>query len=164
MGIKRGAYTTIRMVSTAAVAVFDTRSVKGETTFKDTKAGVRITAVFTRLPEGLHGFHIHEAGDLRGEGCMKACAHYHVGAPQDHGGPPGSTSHRHTGDLGNVGELGVPYTFVLKGVQCADLFGRALIVHGGVDDYGMGDYPDSKTTGHSGKRIACAIIGRAEGC
>lgn len=28
------------------------------------------------------------------------------------------------------------------------------------DDYGMGGKEDSHTTGHSGARIACAIIGR----
>jgi len=148
---------------TEAVALFATRSVQGEVTFKDSKAGVKITAVFTKLPGGSeahHGFHIHAAGDLRGEGCMKACSHYHVGPPQDHGGPPGSTSHRHTGDLGNVSEIGAPYKFVLKDIVCADLWGRALIVHADADDYGMGGQADSKTTGHSGKRIACAIIGR----
>ena len=57
-------------------------------------------ATFTQL-EGLHGFHIHKAGDLRGEGCKGACDHYHVGPPQVHGGPPGHGK-RHTGDLGNV--------------------------------------------------------------
>jgi hypothetical protein len=28
------------------------------------------------------------------------------------------------------------------------------------DDLGLGNYPDSKTTGHYGKRIGCAIFGR----
>jgi Cu-Zn family superoxide dismutase len=36
-----------------------------------------------------------------------------------------------------------------------------LIVHADEDDLGKGDFPDSKTTGHSGKRIGCAIFGRA---
>jgi hypothetical protein len=35
-----------------------------------------------------------------------------------------------------------------------------LIVHEDEDDLGQGDFPDSKTTGHSGKRIGCAIFGR----
>jgi hypothetical protein len=39
--------------------------------------------------------------------------------------------------------------------------GRALIIHEEEDDLGLGDFPDSKTTGHSGKRIGCAIFGRA---
>jgi len=37
-------------------------------------------------------------------------------------------------------------------------------VHGDKDDLGLGDAEDSATTGHSGKRIACAIIGRTMEC
>ena len=45
-----------------------------------------------------------------------------------------------------------------------ELWGRSVIVHADEDDYGLGKKDDSKTTGHSGKRIACAVIGRAESC
>ena len=41
------------------------------------------------------------------------------------------------------------------------LWGRSIIVHADEDDLGKGHFEDSKTTGHSGKRMACAIIGRA---
>jgi Cu-Zn family superoxide dismutase len=50
--------------------------------------------------------------------------------------------------------------FLLKGLKAADFFGRSVIVHADPDDLGRGPHEDSKTTGHSGKRIACAIIGR----
>ena len=70
---------------------------------------------------------------------------------------------RHTGDLGNV-EQGGSYTYFLKGVKPSDLVGRSLIVHEDEDDLGLGDFPDSGTTGHSGKRIGCAIFGRAKPC
>jgi Cu-Zn family superoxide dismutase len=40
------------------------------------------------------------------------------------------------------------------------LFGRSVIIHADEDDYGLGGFDDSLTTGHSGKRIACAVIGR----
>jgi len=40
-----------------AVAVFNTRSVKGEVIFTQRKGGIEIQATFTQL-EGLHGFHI----------------------------------------------------------------------------------------------------------
>ena len=93
------------------VAVFNTAQVKGEATIQDIPTRpktVKITAFFTALPKGKHGFHIHKAGDLRGEGCKGACAHYHVGPHADHGGAP-SHNHRkthkrgrHTGDLGNI--------------------------------------------------------------
>jgi Cu-Zn family superoxide dismutase len=141
-----------------AVALFKTRSVRGEVTFDDEKRGVRINATFTQLPGEEHGFHIHKAGDLRGEGCKLACDHFHVGPPMNHGGPPGFKGERHTGDLGNV-SVG-SYTYLLRDIAVSDLLGRSVIVHADRDDYGFGDQPDSLETGHSGKRIACAIIGR----
>jgi Cu-Zn family superoxide dismutase len=141
----------------AAVAVFNTRSVQGTVVCTEMKSGVHVEATFTKLA-GLHGFHIHKAGDLRGEGCKLACDHYHVGPPANHGGPPGKGVERHTGDLGNVTEG--TYTYLLKNIHVSDLWGRSVIIHADEDDLGLGDYPDSLTTGHSGKRIACAIIGR----
>jgi hypothetical protein len=35
-----------------------------------------------------------------------------------------------------------------------------MIVHEDEDDLGKGDFDDSHITGHSGKRIGCAIFGR----
>jgi Cu-Zn family superoxide dismutase len=52
----------------------------------------------------------------------------------------------------------------LAGVRVEDLWGRSVIVHADPDDYGRGGEIDSHTTGHSGARIACAIIGRLKGC
>ena len=49
-------------------------------------------------------------------------------------------------------------------MEAEDLWGRSVIVHADPDDLGKGDADDSKTTGHSGKRIACAIIGRTMEC
>jgi len=144
-----------------AVAVLDTKEVKGDVTFDNEAGGVRVKAKFTEL-SGQHGFHIHKAGDLRGEGCKGACDHYHVGAPQQHGGPPGhgNKGERHTGDLGNVTKGS--YTYHLKGITVNDLLGRSVIIHADKDDLGLGKEVDSLTTGHSGARIACAIIGRAK--
>jgi Cu-Zn family superoxide dismutase len=46
----------------------------------------------------------------------------------------------------------------LRGTK-ANIIGRGLIIHADPDDCGQGLEPDSLTTGHAGKRIACAIIG-----
>jgi len=147
-----------------AVAVFDTNKVVGEVLFGNTPKGCRVHATFTKLPPGEHGFHIHKAGDLRGDGCKGACDHYHIGAPQHHGGPPASgRGHRHTGDLGNISGH-FERSFYLAGVRVEDLWGRSVIVHADPDDYGKGGEEDSLTTGHSGARIACAIIGRIKPC
>ena len=147
----------------AAVAVFRDGPVEGEVVVTGAKGGSYVNAVFTKLPAGKHGFHIHRAGDLRGEGCLGACEHYHKGRPCRHGGAPGSKGERHTGDLGNI-ERGSTYSYFLKGVTPFDLLGRSLIVHEDEDDLGRGGFPDSGTTGHSGKRIGCAILGRAKPC
>jgi len=137
--------------------------VEGDTTFEDSTGGVVIRAKFTRLPSGEHGFHIHSNGDLRGEGCLGACSHYEKGPKRNHGGAPGS-GERHTGDLGNISKVGRTYSYKLAGVTVLDLLGRTLIVHADPDDLGKGGEVDSLTTGHSGKRIACSIIGRAVNC
>lgn len=148
-----------------AVAVFKSSKVEGRTEFYKRKNGVMLRALFTKLPSGRHGFHIHKAGDLTGEGCKGACDHWHKGRPISHGGPPTSDGPRHTGDLGNVyilREKGYFYReYFLRDVSMDELYGRSLIVHEDEDDYGLGGHADSTTTGHSGARIACAIIGRA---
>ena len=58
----------------------------------------------------------------------------------------------------------VSYVYFLKHVSLEELYGRSVIVHEDEDDYGRGPHEDSKTTGHSGARIACEVIGRMEGC
>ena len=154
-----------RRSSDLAVAVFQYNPVGGEVVAANEGRGVRITAEFSQLPPGKHGFHIHTAGDLRGEGCKGACAHYQIGAPVRHGGAPESkTAQRHTGDLGNIELVGGrgPFkkSYFLRGVSVEDLWGRSAIVHADEDDLGLGDHEDSGTTGHSGARIGCAIFGR----
>ena len=109
-----------------------------------------------------HGFHIHEAGDLSDK-CTSMCAHFNPYGKQ-HGCP--GEKERHVGDLGNLqtnkkGEA--KYSFYddkikLRGTK-TNIIGRGLIIHADEDDCGKGGYPDSLTTGHAGKRIACAVIG-----
>ncbi len=152
-----------------AVAVFKQPNILGEAVASNASKGTRLTAVFTKLPPGKHGFHIHVAGDLRGEGCAGACAHYHVGKPAPHGGrPTRKRTHRHTGDLGNIelkrGKSSTRYSYYLPDVKPSDLWGRTLIIHADEDDLGKGPHKDSKTTGHSGARIGCAIFGRLAPC
>jgi superoxide dismutase, Cu-Zn family len=152
-----------------AVAVYKQSNIVGEAIALPYKNGSRLTAVFTKLPAGKHGFHIHIAGDLRGEGCAGACDHYHVGKPSDHGGRPGTRKTvRHSGDLGNIqiksGSKKARYTYILPDSKPCDLWGRTLIIHKDEDDLGKGTHADSKTTGHSGARIGCAIFGRITQC
>lgn len=154
--------STLGRVIMNAVAVFQQPTIQGHATATLENGKTRLRATFTQLPKGKHGFHIHRAGDLRGEGCAGACEHFHVGPPQDHGSKPGTKGPRHTGDLGNIEHTGITYSYLIAGITPQDLLGRALIIHEDEDDLGRGDFPDSKTTGHSGSRIGCAIFGRAD--
>ncbi len=144
-----------------AVAVFNQPDIIGNAVVIETPYGCRMDVKFTLLPPGKHGFHIHVAGDLRETGCAGACAHWSKKAT-NHGGRPGETVERHTGDLGNI-EVG-SYRYRLVGVKPNELWGRTLIVHADEDDLGKGGHEDSKTTGHSGARIGCAIFGRLSLC
>lgn len=142
----------------------DNSSVLGTVEFSKEGKNVKVRAFFSKLPAGKHGFHIHKAGDLRGEGCKGACEHFHYGPHSDHGDTPENAGPRHTGDLGNIslGPGGQPFekTYILKNLPLHELYGRSVIVHADEDDLGRGTHDDSKTTGHSGARIACALIGR----
>ncbi len=149
----------------SAVAVMKTDIINGEIIAISHKNGIKLLAYFTKLPKGKHGFHIHKAGDLRGEGCQGLCDHYNTNIHQNHGGAPGETKERHTGDLGNIeikqGQTYFKKTYYIKNISPKDLWGRSIIVHEDEDDLGKGLHEDSKITGHSGKRIGCAIFGRS---
>uniref|UniRef100_A0A6C0KRI6 Superoxide dismutase copper/zinc binding domain-containing protein n=1 Tax=viral metagenome TaxID=1070528 RepID=A0A6C0KRI6_9ZZZZ len=146
---------------TGAVAIFRTDTIEGEVVATNEIGGVKIVADFTKLPAGKHGFHIHKAGDLRGEGCMGLCEHYDVGH-HSHGGTPTSKGERHTGDLGNIQILNKPFhkVYHVKNTSVKELWGRSMIVHEDEDDLGKGGFDDSHVTGHAGKRIGCSIFGR----
>ena len=161
--INKGIFSSMNSVMGAvgAVAVFKTDKIEGEVVVSEYRDGVKVKAHFTKLPSGKHGFHIHKAGDLRGEGCQGLCEHYDIGN-NAHGGTP---DYGHTGDLGNIelknGKFAKEY--YIKGISVKDLWGRSIIVHADEDDLGKGSFDDSKVTGHSGVRIGCAIFGRAAG-
>jgi Cu/Zn superoxide dismutase len=154
-------YVTNSDMNEGTVAVFKTDDIYGDVIVKNYREGVKVKAHFTKLPPGKHGFHIHKAGDLRGEGCHGLCEHYDIGN-NSHGGSPEHDGERHTGDLGNI-ELknGIfKKEYYIKGIKVSDLWGRSIIVHEDEDDLGKGGHEDSQITGHSGKRIGCAIFGR----
>ena len=76
-----------------ATAVFRGGPVEGEAVASrhPSGRGTLLQVKMTKVPKGEHGFHIHRAGDLRGEGCKGACDHFHVGHPFRHGPAPNHT-------------------------------------------------------------------------
>ena len=149
-----------------AVALIKTNLIDVEVVAKPyNKKGIQLTATINKLPPNKHGFHIHESGDLRGEGCLGLCAHYNKGKKsRKHGGF--HSKERHTGDLGNIelknNKNKTVKRYYLPDVTIEDLWGRSIIVHKDEDDLGKGSFEDSHITGHSGKRIGCAIFGRVK--
>ncbi len=114
------------------------------------------------LSVGKHGLHIHQYGDLS-NGCESAGPHYNPYG-KTHGGP--EDTNRHVGDLGNlecrfVGETVFFHLTdnLISLIGPTSVIGRTLIIHADEDDLGKTSHPLSKTTGNSGERIACAIIG-----
>lgn len=114
------------------------------------------------LPKNsLLGFHCHEAGDLS-EKCHSCCAHFNPDN-KEHGDLNDSNSH--VGDFGNIQTDSMGHCKQLLYSNYArlqgkySLIGRSLVIHGQEDDLGRTSHKDSKITGNSGERIACAVIG-----
>jgi Cu-Zn family superoxide dismutase len=150
-----------------AVAVFDNKKINGLVRFTESNdlQKVIIDINISGLKKnGLHGFHVHESGDLTSK-CHSMCAHFNP-YKKNHGCP--GMKERHVGDLGNLEtdkNGNAIYRIVddvikLRG-KC-NILGRGLIIHADPDDCGLGNFDDSLKTGHAGKRIACAIIGYAK--
>jgi Cu-Zn family superoxide dismutase len=146
-----------------AVATFLNGDIKGIVEFKEKNKKVLISIDLEGfIPNTIHGIHIHEAGDL-GDNCLGSCEHFNP-YNKNHGGL--KSKERHVGDLGNIkadkyGKVKISFEdnlIKLRGSK-SNIIGRSVVIHQDEDDCGLGNFPDSKTTGHSGKRIACAVIG-----
>jgi len=151
-----------------AIAVFDTKEIKGIVYFtEDLKNNNVIIDINIKglKKNSKHGFHVHECGDMSDK-CESMCAHFNP-KNNNHGGP--DSKERHIGDLGNLitDKNGIATykqidnVIKLRGTK-ANIIGRGLIIHADEDDCGLGNEKDSLTTGHAGKRIACAVIGYAK--
>jgi Cu-Zn family superoxide dismutase len=148
-----------------AIAVFDNDKIKGVVKFSEDLVNdiVTIDVNISGLnPNSLHGFHVHEAGDLTDK-CTSMCAHFNPYS-KTHGCP--GMKERHIGDLGNLhtnnkGQANYAFNdncIKLRGTKC-NIIGRGLIIHADEDDCGKGNNMESLKTGNAGKRIACAVIG-----
>ena len=115
------------------------------------------------VPRSIHGFHIHQLGDLT-SGCNSAGGHFNPFG-RSHGGP--LDLERHAGDwgTGSADENGyIDATSVDSGISLVpgspmNVVGRSVVLHAQEDDLGAGGHADSKTTGHAGARIGCGVIG-----
>lgn len=141
-----------------ASATLEARSgsaVVGVVNFQTRGSRLYIDARVSGLPQGAHGFHIHETGDCRSFDASSAGGHFNPSG-RPHGHP--ERGEHHAGDLPNLvadrsgyanyaGEL---EQLSLDGP--ASIIGRAVVIHADPDDY------TSQPAGNSGKRIACGVI------
>jgi superoxide dismutase, Cu-Zn family len=123
---------------------------------RQTQDGLRITGTVTGLKPGLHGFHIHEYGDVREPDGTAAGGHFNP-AGTAHGGP--QDEERHAGDLGNIkaNQDGVAKVDIkAPWLKLHFVIGRSIVVHAGEDDF------TSQPSGDAGARVAMGVIGIAE--
>ncbi|KAN0000638.1 hypothetical protein ACTFIZ_001074 [Dictyostelium cf. discoideum] len=147
-----------------AIAIIKGLGVEGKITFYQECEGssIYINGTVSGLTPGQHGIHVHEFGDTS-NGCISAGEHYNP-RYREHGSP--LDVERHIGDLGNIEVLsnGVSTISIRDTVMSLfgmfSVMGRTIVIHADRDDYGRGNFSDSKTTGHSGKRVGCGIIAK----
>ena len=136
-------------------------TVSGNVKFTQHENEVVVEGEIAGLSPGKHGFHIHALGDLS-NGCTSAGPHFNP-YHKNHGAP--TALDRHVGDLGNVvaGPDGIARIHItdglisLYGERC--IIGRAVVIHQGEDDLGLGGNEESLKTGNAGGRLGCGVIG-----
>ena len=171
------------MKKAVCVLTNNTPGISGHIEFYENSGGTIDVHINVKgLEPGLHGFHIHQTGDLR-KGCSSLCSHFNPFGV-NHGDISDNRNHRHIGDLGNilVDSDGIAnYSFTDKLIKLrgkCNIVGRSVVIHELEDDLGLGgldfdsndnyiivdpdEYEESKKTGNAGKRIACGVIGWIE--
>jgi Cu-Zn family superoxide dismutase len=131
----------------------------GTATLTGTPNGVLIEIEVSGLPEGEWlAFHVHETGE-----CDAATHHDSAGGHFNPGDAPHgylAEGGPHAGDMPNqyVGTDGVLHAQVFNSMVTlgdggeTDIAGRALMIHGGADDF------TTQPTGDAGDRYACGVI------
>ncbi len=134
----------------------------GMVEMQDTPQGLEMTINLQGLPQGEHGFHIHEFGDCGAapdkDGNMtaglKAGGHYDPDKTAQHLGPQ---KDGHKGDLPYVtadknGKIN--QTVYAPHLKLSDIKGRSLMIHEGGDNYHDTPLP----LGGGGAIIACGVV------
>jgi Cu-Zn family superoxide dismutase len=140
----------------ATLSPSEGQTAKGTVHFQDQDDGSVVVVVdLTGVPQGEHGFHIHEKGDCGNNG-QNAGPHFDP-THMVHGAPD-AQSH-HAGDFGNVtaganGEVHARLTSHVVTVKegASSVIGHAVVLHGNPDDL------VSQPAGNAGPRIACGVV------
>ncbi|GMH44910.1 hypothetical protein BSKO_12867 [Bryopsis sp. KO-2023] len=123
-----------------------------------------IKGFVSNVTPGKHGWHVHEFAVSNGD-CATAGGHFNPdGVP--HGDRTAAV--RHVGDLGNflankkgVAPISLQDDIIsLTGPADRSIIGRSIVIHGGVDDLGLGGDAGSVASGNSGARVGCCTINK----
>jgi Cu-Zn family superoxide dismutase len=136
--------------------------ISGTVTFMAAEHGVKAMVNLKGMkPDSVHGFHIHEKGDLSSPDLKSAGGHFNPGGKK-HGGAEGDM--RHGGDLGNItadDKGNVKTEIMVHGISIDGekdgIVGRSVVVHAKADDL------KTDPAGNSGDRIAGGVIEKAKG-
>lgn len=150
---------TSRPTAVATLAPISGSNASGTVTFTQLSGlaseAVEVKVNLTGVPEGVHGFHIHDKGDC-GDNGNAAGGHYNPLSTAH--GAPGADPH-HAGDFGNVTadpQGNVTATFTTRSVTVTpgpiSAVGHAVILHANPDDL------HTQPTGNAGGRIACGVV------
>ena len=133
----------------------------GNVVISESPYGVVFSPALSGLPQGLHGFHVHENAscapkekDGKMVPALAAGGHYDPAGTKRHGLPWGDG---HLGDLpALVVDAGgsATYPVLAPRLKMSDLKGRSLMVHVGGDNHA--DHPAPLAGG--GARMACGVI------
>lgn len=130
--------------------------IKGRAIFEETADGLKVTADFENVPDGKHGFHIHEGSACTNEG-KDAGGHFNPDGVKHGDVLKDGFAGAHAGDFGNIeikdGKGAItktlPHLTVKDGKY--SVLNHAVIFHEKEDDFGQ-------PTGNAGGRIACGVI------
>jgi Cu-Zn family superoxide dismutase len=140
----------------AALSPASGSQVSGSVSFRTISGGVHLDAVVAGLPQGDHGFHVHEVGDCSAADASSAKGHFNPFAKShgayDHGEHHAGDIPNLTADAGGKATLSVDLPGLAIGAGDASILGRAVVIHADADDY------KTQPAGNSGKRIACGVI------
>ena len=149
--------------SLAQTAKAELRNVEGEivgsASLVEAEGGVKITLEVSKLPPGLHAFHVHGFGKCEPPDFASAGPHFNPhGRKHGQKNPEGA----HAGDLPTLevgpdgtGQFEILATEVTLGEGPHSLFqpdGTAIMIHASPDD----DVTDP--AGNAGARVACGVI------